>query len=287
MKLLVIILATLIYRNWVGGSPLSGKFSFNTWISWVDRKEFVSSQPRWVSLAICVAVPLVLLVSIGAIFSDWLVLLVFHSVALLLLVYAMADFALRDQLDNFLDRLAEESAASSPEALIEEKEQQKESLIYRTFETYFVTVGWYLILGPVGLLFYILIKAFNAMEKEKEQEQEQEQEQDSETRALIDRIVYFLDWVPSRMTSLLFSFTGNFVDAFAEWLEALFKWDEDIKTTLVRSADSALSVKQPSLEDKDSLEADIEMELSELDLLLTRTVWAWVGLVALITILGF
>lgn len=271
MKLIVVLIAALVYKNWVGANPLSEKFSLTTWYSWVKALGFVKSQPAWVALIICVGAPVIVMGIISLVFSELIVVLVFHLIALLLLVYAMADFPLRDQLDHFLDRLQESDAEGNSSALIEEKDHQKETLIYRTFEVFFATVGWYVILGPVGLLIYVLVKEYHLMEEESHQ--------------LSDRIIYFLDWIPSRVTCLLFSVTGNFVDTFAAWLESLFKWDEDIKDTLVKSAQCAVSVKPPAAEDKETLIADVEMELSEVDLLLNRTLWAWVGVAALITIL--
>lgn len=272
MKLLVILLATLVYKNWSGGNPVTSRLSLSFWFNWLNKQKLPGSQLPWVPLLVYLGIPLALMVLIAAIFSDWLVVLVYHLLALLLLVYSLGDW---EKLHLAFEQPVDEDQGKNLEAVFEEAVRSKEEVIYRMFEILFATVAWYLILGPIGLLIYVLLKEYGQAQS------------DDQDRGLSQQIIYYAEWIPSRMTCLLFSVTGNFVDTFADWMESLFRWTEPVTQTLVESVNCALSVKPPNPEDGENLTADIEMEMEEVSLLLDRTVWAWVGVAALVTIMGF
>ena len=70
---------------------------------------------------------------------------------------------------------------------------------------YFGVIVWFIFFGPYGALFYRLSHLyFNHC---------QESEFDEHT-PLMDSVIHWINWIPARITSLLFLLTGDFVNGF-------------------------------------------------------------------------
>lgn len=84
------------------------------------------------------------------------------------------------------------------------------------FERLFAVVFWYLLLGPAGALFYHLAFLYRSRVW---------QHSASDEGELVVRLVYLLEWVPSRLLALTFCLAGDFVGAFARLREIVLDMD--------------------------------------------------------------
>jgi len=262
MKLLVILLTNLVYKNWSGGNPISAKLSLSGWFHWLNRLDRLNAQPLWLTLVIFTAVPVCLVFIVEFLFAQWLAIL----------IACLGDWqGIRDRADQGLAL----HPADSPQALTDLASKLEEELLVSRFRQFFSPVTWYLLLGPTGLVIYFCCATFQQLSEGEEADD------------FASGIMVYIDWVPIKLTTLLFTLTGNFVDTCAEWLDSLLKQDESVGLLLMRASRAAITVRVPDPETSENLREDIEMEIEELVLLLDRTQWAMLGPAALVTIIGF
>lgn len=272
MNWAVILVIILIFRNWSGGNPISDKVSFSKWSLWVSRQDRLATQPTWVSILVFVGLPLIVVIGVTGLFADWLTVFLLHLLSFFALIYSLGDW---EKLNDKIDQPISSDGSDSSRVVFEKAQELEEELLITRFKSLFSPVVWYLFLGPVGLLFYVLCTEYAQLCEGDENE------------VVSEKLMHYLDWVPARVTALMFSITGNFVDTFADWLNSLMNQEETIAQMMMRSARAAISVRVPDPEDSENLEDDIEVEIEELVLLLDRTAWAYVGLAAVVSIISF
>jgi len=83
---------------------------------------------------------------------------------------------------------------------------------------YFGVIAWFIVLGPLGALFYRLSYLYHAHCKTAEFD---------EHLPLMDQIIHWIEWVPARITSMLFLLTGDFVNGFYRIQDYLTDADAD------------------------------------------------------------
>ena len=70
---------------------------------------------------------------------------------------------------------------------------------------YFGVIVWFIFFGPYGALFYRLAHIYSGQCKKNEFD---------EHEPLIAKVIHWINWVPARITALLFLLTGDFVNGF-------------------------------------------------------------------------
>jgi len=125
-----------------------------------------------------------------------------------------------------------------PEALkIDDEEALSEyfskQLVYRSFEKMFVMFFWYLVGGPIGIIFCYVSYQLRDLQIEsvaRKKADERECEQEAEI-TLITNLIWLLEWMPMRLLAITFSLIGNFVRCF-ENLKKSF-WSAGVETSSV------------------------------------------------------
>ncbi len=175
-------------------------------------------------------------------------------------------------------------------------------LISSYFERLFAVLFWYLLLGPVGALFYHLAFLYRSRVWQHSATHEGE---------LVLRLVYLLEWVPARLLALTFSLAGDFVGAFARLREVVLDMDRSAisivhtcalaalgsseRVVLVRDAATDGETVEPTTtvlidadtaRDEHTIGIRAAWQAEELLALLNRSQVIWVSMLALMALYG-
>lgn len=145
-----------------------------------------------------------------------------------------------------------------------------------SFRRIFTVLFWYIVLGPSGALFYVMVQQLMRSDGLLVNEQ---------AEAVVERLLAILEWIPVRMVSLAFALAGDFVAAF-RMLKARF-FDplsaEEGLQLLQQSASAAMMTAERTSVDAD-FAARAAADLRELRGLLMRTNVVWIVVLALIVL---
>ena len=190
-----------------------------------------------------------------------------------------------------------------PEALkIDDEEALSEyfskQLVYRSFEKMFVMFFWYIVGGPIGIIFCYVSYQLRDLQIEsvaRKKADERECEQEAEI-TLITNLIWLLEWMPMRLLAITFSLIGNFVRCF-ENLKKSF-WSAGVETSSVDLLYGYASCALSGMVGPDMPEADAGgnsktrerlqkvARIQALLALLERSQAVWLILLAIFTVYG-
>lgn len=142
-----------------------------------------------------------------------------------------------------------------------------ERAAYLGFAQFFAPVLWFCILGPAGALGYRL--ALIAAEGQPE--------------AKLGKLIWLLEWPGVRLLGLTFAFTGNFLSCMERWLGCLRCTSRSSAQIITHYVLGALGV----LESNGQTCEITRRELFAMGRLLRRSLWFWVGALALAALRGW
>lgn len=163
-------------------------------------------------------------------------------------------------------------------------------LVYRFFERLFVMFFWYLLAGPLGVLFsYISYQLRDSHRKDQELDEVD----------FINLVISLLEWIPLRLLALTFSLAGNFVQCFERVKQSFWSFSRDAEAAdmlygyascalpgMVASAGEA-ATETPAQEESEEISRRRQQaqEIEALQALLERSQAIWLALLAAVTIL--
>ncbi|WP_135607021.1 regulatory signaling modulator protein AmpE [Solemya velesiana gill symbiont] len=190
----------------------SGRW-FDGYRNWL--KEKLPDHPLAILL-----VPVAPLVAIGwfqSVFDSGLSALVYSSIVLL---FCLGPLDLDRQVNRVIDELetdaehesetlsamlGSETVASAPDTGI----RLAGKILTEAYNRLFGVIFWFILLGPLGAALYRIAHHLNSNAHESETVEE--------TNDVIAQLCYLLDWLPARMTALLYAVSGSFEDALHGW----------------------------------------------------------------------
>ena len=276
MKFLTVLILISYYRNWVGKNPLQDMFPPEGWFSWVGSR-FTNEKLRFV---LSVALPSLVILFVSIELSGFFLGLIWLVLSIAIVLYGIDIVDMDIVFDDQILWLRDAQGAHDLEQLQQIHDNFCRDITYCVFRSVIPLLFWFLITGPAGALFFVLGQHYL------EHRDEEEEELD-----FLDTIFYWLEWVPSRLTIVLFSLLGHFDRTYPLLADSIFDFESPISTTLHESARSSVLVErevgnEASGQGFDEFRASSETELNDLKILLERSLWGWVGIAALLTILG-
>lgn len=282
MYLIVVLIAIVVLQFWGAQNPLHRDELFARWRAAVLKPAFLRPQGG-LRLVITVAVPVAVVV-VAALFLPtvfWLVL------AVLVLLYSLGRGEFAPDVQGYA--LACNDSAW-PVAIAKAKSQgvdidhvasgdwptlnQKmlEATAYQGFERLFAVLFWFILFGPAGALLYRL--SFLYLQQARLDQPEPEQR-------FAARWLWALEWPAVRMLGLSFAITGNFVGCVNRWKDSVFCAESSSAGVLRDTVLGALSVDDELVQSCDCT----QREIAALKRLYARTLWFWMGCLALVTLL--
>ncbi len=234
------------------GNPVRDVISADEFFRRV-RDSVASDNLRY---GVAVVLPTLLLLWLTLVIDGWLFGLVYLMLCLAVMLFSIEIVDVEVLIDNHRIRLINQD---------ESDETFVGKVTYEFFKSIIPAVFWFLILGPAGALFYALTDRYQGQLGD-----------DEKDYSLILEILYWMEWIPARVTGLIFAFLGEFRRGFAALLD-----------TFLDTENSHAAILSNVLRDSIAVESDDETQLLELQWLLENTVWGWVAIAALLTIMGW
>lgn len=151
-------------------------------------------------------------------------------------------------------------------------EKVVKTLIIGSNEKMFAILFWFMLLGPIGAFAYrccIIMRDYN----------NHECAVGDHCNLLIDKLLFFIDWIPSRITAISFAIAGSFVESFEAWLHIPQSSNNSNHNILLAAGLGAL--KMDASVDKENYGAE---EVRDTRDLITRATYVWLAVIAVLTL---
>ena len=273
MKFFTILIVFFFYRNWFDDNPTHKFVSFDKYQAW-----FMSLNiAPYFRYCLCVGLPSILILVLSVQFSGLLFGFFSLALSLLVLVFAIEIHNTGVLVDEHVNWLRSVTAEDALADVVQRQEDFIVTHTYERFQSIIPVLFWFLFTGPGGALFYSLSARYIDTLDDEDPEVD-----------MIEEVVFWLEWMPTRITSLLFTFVGNFGPGFDYWVIYIFDIKESHAAHLAQVAGIAVEDSVEEIDDDVLGFAKFaEHHIHDLRILCDRALYGWLGLAALVTIIGW
>jgi AmpE protein len=281
MTFLAMIIALLLVQAWGSGSRVQRDDWFEAWAKRLGD----SRLPAGAGLAITVLAPVVVAQLILGKLAPLLFGLPWIVLASVLLLYSMGRRDYRALLDRYrgqcrhgdfegayLTTLAElgwTGPGDDPGSPPEVHELVQRGFFYEGYQRWFAVLFYFVLLGPAGALAYRLLQLSRG----------------SFGADLVDRCLFFVDWVPVRFLAATFALAGDFVGSRDELLHGVTDIRAAAPDMLQTVGRASLNMDSPGDEVASGFDAVAEQQIDETASLLFRSAACWVVVISLLVLL--
>ena len=264
---------------------------FYNWLDWLSVRVNTASNPRLFPLLALACPLLALSISLALLAKISLFLVFLVSIVLLLYSFGRGDWigsvaelrsAYRTENKDVIEKHVANWLPESFRRNSDWREQAVVGIVYYAFELTFVVLFWFLLLGPVGAVFYrltTLLKNAKALE--------------GADNSAVARWHWLLEWPAIRLLGLSFSFVGNFAGCYRQWKTCFLCLRRDTQTVLAHYIQGALTLyKKPvqyhtvvSDDDFEDAEDEIEVDIDAAVGLYRRALLFWLCILAILWML--
>ncbi len=149
----------------------------------------------------------------------------------------------------------------------------KAHMAYQGFERWFAVIFWFAIFGAPGALAYRLLQCYRAS---------------ADTVAARERLLYLVDWLPSRLLIFAFAVTGDWVASRDQLATALRDGEHPTPAVLADAAHASLGLKTTVFandSDVESIAQVSDWEIQQIRELLGRSAMAWLVVLSLFVLI--
>jgi AmpE protein len=273
MTFLAILIVVFVYKNWLGSHPLQARLPFAAYQHWFLSRPYAPL----VRYLLCVGLPVLLVASLAWLLSSGLTVILWLLLSLIVLFYTLDSVNLADQLEEQEAWLRSLQAGRPVAGAIEQQETFVTETTYFVFQSIYPVLFWFLLLGPTGALAYGLSRSYL-----------QNLQIEDPEYARVERVVFWMEWLPVRVTGFIFALLGDFGRCFDTWVAA---WsDTESSAEELLRALLGLAIDEADYTDVDDIPAFVVLaseDLQAVKVLLARTLFGWLGLAAVLAIVGW
>jgi len=273
MNFLVVLTVVLAYKSWPGRRLLRDKIPFAAYQNWFLSRSLAPNA----QYLLCVGLPVVLVFGLGVMLASGIWHILWLLLALVVLGYSIGSNNLIQRVANQTKWLHGLSRAEPMTQVIVAQNRYIARTTYGVFQSIYPVLFWFLLMGPAGALAYGLSRTYL-----------KNLECDDPQRQLVETVMYWMEWLPARLTGFIFALLGNFGRCFEAWIAGLFDTGQS-QSHLLRSL-LGLAIAEADYQSVQTLPEFVA--LAEHDMqssrdLLERTLFGWLGLAAILAIIGW
>jgi len=187
----------------------------------------------WGGVCLILLAPVLILYGFVSLFDGTIFWLVLFIVSIVILFLCLGPHSLEKSFEKYFESMQGNDLEAAYLHLKEdERDAEKQDIpendelvrtatskiLIESQKRYFGVIAWFIFLGPLGALFYRLAHVYRDACLSKEFD---------EHLPLMESLIHWIDWVPTRMTSLLFLLTGDFMNGFYRIKDYLYDADAD------------------------------------------------------------
>ncbi len=289
MTFIALIIALALLQYWGSAGPVHT----DDWFRQLVGKLAGSGLMAELQLALAVLLPVAVVVWVLGLTTGWLFGLVTLALMVLVLLYSFGrrDFeALVGRYREFcskgdfegayrfsLQDLVADNPAECPDTPEQLHRWVKQRICYLGFERWYGVIFYFALFGAAGALAYRLLHLYR------------EDNGDAAQLAMLDKVMFWVDWAPARVLVFAFAVTGDWMGSREQLMTALQDTATPAATVIADGAHAALGLKAAvSSSDNGDTSAFAEVsdrEVGELQGLLKRSAMAWVVVLALLVLI--
>lgn len=282
MYLIVVLIAIVVLQFWGAQNPLHRDEMFARWRTAIAKLPALPRHP-WLQLLVAVMLPVGTVVVAALLLPTFL----WFILAVVILLYSLGrgEFATDVQgyalacSDNAwhvaATKARQQGVDTDPLAIGDWStlhQKMLEATAYQGFERLFAVLFWFLLFGPAGALLYRLSFLY---------QRQVIPDQSTQSLQPASRWLWALEWPAVRILGLSFAITGNFVGCVNRWKSYVLSAEYTSAHVLRETVLGALSVDDELVQSCDCT----QREVTALKRLYARTLWFWVGCLAVVTLL--
>ncbi len=278
MKFLTVLIVVLIQQNWVGSHPIRDLVRIDGWFDWVDEL----SSADLVRFGVAVILPFLLLLWVSIVLSGWVFGFLYLALSIVIVLYAIEVIDLDTRFtDQRLWLGSVDPTGGDDDEVLRAQDRFVADTVYDSFRSLVPALFWFLLLGPAGTLAYVLCDRYASRSQDIAGVNPGANTGDN-SDSVAHPVLYWMEWLPARVCGVIYALLGDFRQGMEAVLDTAGDTNNSVASTLSDTARGSIHVAADS-----ATRPAAEYELNELQWLLERSIWGWVGLAALLTILGW
>lgn len=225
MKLVIILICLGLERYASIGSLLQRFTWFGSYVTWLRRT--LTSESLWrgmLGVSVVIAPILIIFAIIYFTVNDWLYGMLGFLISVFILLYCLGPNDLYHQLQQYFSAVdnkdLEQQAALQksflgsriPKETDKANRAMTTAIFTKANERLFAVLFWFVLFGPLGAIFY---RVLTLLRKKAEQTKTEFQT----IVSAIQGLHALCDWVPVRLTTLVYTLVGNFTASFSYWIK--------------------------------------------------------------------
>jgi len=236
MSLLSLLIALMAEKS-LSASVWRFDYYYQKYVTFFQNNSLLSQfKDSNLSYTIFLLLPVAVVYGVLALVDDGLLHLIIST---LILIVCFGCFTTRDSYKQYLHAAFRGEMTTSElhhQQLLQDKNLPPmgfgQALIWLNYRYYVAIMLFFVVFGAVGVVFYRLLTTVIEQQNGCTLDSEQTEEQVATEQPSVPSIstgcknyhdvLFYIDWLPVRITSLGYMFVGHFSKALPMWLESLF-----------------------------------------------------------------